>query len=439
MRKLVFFYLILVLFLSSCANLFQSQQKAFRKLKSQVITIDQSTNIYSALSEPSIAINKNTNNNIIAGSIYDNLYISNDTAKTWKKDHLASPYGVFGDPCLASDEKGNLYYLHLSRPPIFTDSTYLIDRIVIQHSTDQGKTWTKGTGIGYNPPKQQDKHWLGISPVTGSLAVTWTEFDKYESHNPDDHSRILFSRSDDYGKTWSKPVKINQFDGDCLDDDFTTEGAVPVWDKKGNIYVTWAYANRIYFDKSTDGGKTWLEKDRVVANQPEGWNYDIPGVYRANGMPVLAIDHSNGKYSGTLYINWTDQRNGKDNTDVFLSKSTDEGESWSKPLRVNKDKTKTHQYLSWMSIDPKTGYIYIVYYDRQNYSDNKTDVSLAMSKDGGKTFVTKIISDSPFIPRKNVFMGDYNNIDAYKGIVVPIWTELSPTHIGIKTTILNVK
>ena len=425
--------------LSSCANLFQTQQKVFRNKEVKVVSIDQSSNIFSSLSEPSIVINKNTNNNIIAGSIYDNVYTSLDAGNTWKNRHLVSPYGVFGDPCLASDNKGNVYYLHLSNPPVKTDSTYLIDRIVIHRSTDQGKTWDKGTGIGYNPPKQQDKHWIGIHPETGALAVTWTEFDKYESHKPGDHSRILFSRSDDFGKTWSDPVKINQIDGDCLDDDYTTEGAVPVWDKKGNVYVAWAYGNNIYFDRSEDGGKTWLDKDIVAANQPEGWNYEIPGVFRANGMPVLAIDQSDGKYAGTLYINWTDQRNGKNDTDVFIIKSTDGGKTWSKALRVNKDKTKTHQYLSWMSVDPITGFIYIVYYDRSKYKDKKTDVSLAISKNGGKTFVTKTVSDSPFIPKKFIFMGDYNNIDAYNNLVVPIWTELTKDHIGIKTAPIKMK
>ncbi len=429
----------LFLLFTSCANSVKTHQKVFLKSASKVITIDQSPFLYSALSEPSIAINKNTKNNIVAGSIYNNVYVSNNQGEEWKKGRLTSPYGVFGDPCLASDNEGTLYYLHLSNPSFKTDSTYLIDRIVIQRSDDGGKTWTKGTGIGHNPPKQQDKHWVGIHPLTGALAVTWTEFDKYESHDPNDHSRILFSRSDDKGTTWTKPVKINRFDGNCLDDDQTAEGAVPVWDKEGNIYVAWAYDNKIYFDRSFDGGKNWLDKDIIAADQPGGWNYDVPGVYRANGMPVLAMDHSNGKYAGTLYINWTDQRNGKNDTDVFIIKSTDKGKTWSKPKRVNTDQTKTHQFLTWMSVDPKTGYIYIVYYDRSKYPDNRTDVMVAMSTDGGKTFVTKTVSERPFVPRKDIFMGDYNNIDAYDGIIVPIWTELTKKHIGIKTTTLNGK
>ncbi len=439
MKKNFGLFLTMIFLFASCANLFQPQQKAFRKSIPVVVTIDSSAFIYSGLSEPSVTINKNKNNNFIAGSIYDNVYTSFDEGRNWQKGKLTSPYGVFGDPCLASDKKGNIYYLHLSNPLHKTDSTYLIDRIVIQHSTDGGKTWTKGTGIGYNPPKQQDKHWVGIHPVSGKLAVSWTEFDKYMSRNPSDHSRILFSSSQDQGKTWTKPVKINQLDGDCLDDDNTTEGAVPVWDKEGNVYVAWAYANKIYFDKSKDGGKTWRKEDIVAADQPGGWNYEIPGVFRANGLPVLAIDQSDGKYAGNLYINWTDQRNGKNNTDVFIVKSEDGGLTWTKPKRVNTDNTKTHQFLSWMSVDPVTGYIYIVYYDRSKYPDNRTDVTLAMSTNGGKSFVTKTISQAPFIPVKNAFMGDYNNVDAYNGLIVAVWTELTKNHIAIKSNTLKIQ
>jgi len=407
--------------------------------QSKVVTILDNPNPFSGLSEPSICINKTDTANFVAGSIYHNVHITNDGGQTWHTKALKSKYGVFGDPCLASDSFGNIYYLHLAIPGNNRNSPEFLSSIVIQKSTDKGETWNDGVAIGYNKAHDQDKHWIGIHPLTGELAVTWTEFDKYDSRKPEDKSRILFSKSTDFGQTWTNPIKINQYDGDCLDDDNTTEGAVPVFDKQGNIYVAWAYNNKIWFDKSTDGGKTWLDKDIIVANQPQGWNYTIPGVFRANGMPVLDIDNSNSPYSGTLYINWSDQRNGTDNTDIFISKSTDGGLTWSAPKRVNQDQTKTHQYLTWMKIDPATGFIYIIYYDRSRYTDNQTDVSLSYSTDGGQSFKHLIISDKPFEPNKFIFAGDYNNIDAYQGIVTPIWTDITNHTLSIKTKTLHFK
>ncbi len=436
LRKYAFFSIVMLLW--SCNSYKNITQVSFQKFENKVVEIDYSNNIYSALCEPSIVIDKKKPTHIIVGSVYNNVYNSNNQGINWDKNKLSSDFGVYGDPCLASDNKGHLYYLHLSRPDINkVKNSYLIDRIVIQSSIDGGKTWSKGVGIGYNPPKQQDKHWVGIDPKTGSLAVTWTEFDMYESTNPNDHSRILFSRSDDFGNTWTSPVELSQFEGDCSDSDGTTEGAVPVFDNNGNIYVSWAYNDKIYFDKSIDGGKTWLKQDVVVANQPGGWEFDIPGIYRCNGLPVLAIDNSKGIYSGNLYVNWTDQRNGKDNTDVFIAKSTDKGKTWSNPIKVNQDNTKTHQFLTWLSVDPITGYLYIIYNDRSKYTDNKTEVVLARSTDGGNSFVTKTISNRYFVPVKEAFFGDYNNIDAYNGIVATIWTEMTNKRISINTTTLN--
>ncbi len=428
-----------MLFLSACKTTQKTFQNRLKNTSTKVVTILYNPNHYSGLSEPSICINKTDTTNFIAGSIYNNVHITNDSGQTWQTKALKSRYGVFGDPCLASDTFGNIYYLHLANPDNKRNSPEFLSSIVIQKSTDKGQTWSDGVAIGYNNKHHQDKHWIGIHPVTGELAVTWTEFDQYNSRRPEDKSRILFSKSHDFGQTWTKPIKINQYDGDCLDDDQTVEGAVPVFDKKGNIYVAWAYDNKIWFDKSTDDGHTWLEKDILVTGQPQGWAYDIPGVYRANGMPVLDIDNSNSPYAGTLYINWSDQRNGTNDTDIFISKSTDGGQTWSAPLRVNQDHTKTHQYLTWMKVDPATGYIYIVYYDRSKYTDNQTDVSLSYSTDGGQTFKQMTISDKPFIPNKKFFAGDYNNIDAYQGIVTPIWTDAGKKGMSIKTRTLHFK
>jgi len=157
-------------------------------------------------------------------------------------------------------------------------------------------------------------------------------------------------------------------------------------------------------------------------------------------MPITVCDLSNGPDRGTIYINWSDQRNGAKNTDIWIAKSTDKGMSWSKPTRVNDDSTKTQQFLSWMAIDQTNGYLYIVYYDRRKYRDSKTDVYLARSKDGGNTFVNLKISQRNFKPDNKVFMGDYNNITAYNNIVRPMWTSIDD-HGGLSvwTALIDVK
>lgn len=391
--------------------------------------------------EPSICVNPKNPQNVAAGAILDRYYWSNDAGNTWESSTLKTSLGIFGDPALVADNKGNFYYAHLTDPDQKGwNGEKFLDYIVIQKSTDGGKTYDDGTFCGNHHPKDEDKHWLCTDPKTGAIVCTWTEFDKYDSKAFDkDFSRILFSRSDDGGKTWSDAMKINQFDGDCLDNDNTTEGAVPAIGPNGEVYVAWAWGDKIWFDKSTDGGKTWLDNDVVIADQPGGWTFDIPGISRCNGMPVLVCDLSNGPNRGTLYVNWGDQRNGTDDTDIFVAKSTDGGKTWSAPIRVNNDGKGKHQFFNWMAIDQTNGFLYVVFYDRRAYADNRTDVYVAVSQNGGKTFKNMKVSKSPFDPDALTFFGDYNNISAHNGIVRPIWTKLDKGVLSVWTAIMDFK
>lgn len=390
--------------------------------------------------EPSIAISPANKDIMVAGSILDRSYHSHDGGKTWTKQHLSSPMGVYGDPVIEADFEGNFYYAHLSNPTgrAWQDEEFL-DRIVVQKSSDGGLSWTAGNYPAPNPPKDQDKEWMAADPITNDIVMTWTEFDKYNSKDPDDQSRIVFSRYSKKSDKWSDPIAISEQSGDCLDGDNTTEGAVPAFDNNGNIYVAWANDYKIFFDKSSDGGKTWLDKDITVTNQPGGWDLTIPGINRCNGMPVTKVDLSDSPYSNNIYINWTDQRNGEDDTDVWIVKSTDGGDSWTAPLRVNDDPAGKHQFFTWMDVDPVTGYIYIVFYDRRAYNDETTDVYLATSIDGGASFTNKRINEESFKPNELIFFGDYNDISAYDGRVRPIWTTLNKAKLSVYTALIEHK
>jgi hypothetical protein len=146
---------------------------------------------------------------------------------------------------------------------------------------------------------------------------------------------------------------------------------------------------------------------------------------------------SNSKYRGNLYISWCDQKSGYDNTDIWISSSTNDGITWGQPVRVNDDTGNKHQFFNWMTIDQATGIIYILFYDRRNYDNELTDVYLASSIDGGKTFLNERVSETPFFPLAETFMGDYTNIIAVNGMVRPIWTRLDSNSLSIYTAIID--
>ena len=385
--------------------------------------------------EPSIIINPKNPDRLVAGSNLRSYYISEDGGYSWDRGELVSEeHGVWGDPAIIVDTAGSFYFFHLSDPVVGN----WIDRIVCQKYDFENSTWNDGTYMGLNGTKAQDKEWAVVDSATNTIYVTWTQFDEYGTSDASKYSNILFSKSTDAGATWSDAVQINELSGDCIDSDNTVEGAVPAVGLDGEIYVAWSGPGGIVFDRSLNGGETWLDEDVFVSHQPGGWDYNIPGINRCNGLPVTCCDLSRSTFRGTIYVNWTDQRNGTDDTDVWIAKSTDGGNTWSDPLRVNDDPPGKQQFLSWMTIDGANGNIYIVFYDRRNYEDRNTDVYVARSTDGGETFENIQISESPFYPSTNAFFGDYTNITSYNDQVRPIWTRLQNGNLSMWTAIMDV-
>jgi len=385
--------------------------------------------------EVGISIDPKNPDHIVAASNIDNYYYSTDGGYTWSWGQINSSFGVWGDPVVVVDTNSAFYYFHLSNAGAIGGSW--VDRMVCQKVNFIGGSWSDGTTTGKNGTKVQDKPGVAMDRKNNNIYITWTQFDTYGSTALTDSSIILFSRSIDGGNTWSNPTRINNLAGDCRDNDSTVEGAIPAVGPNGEVYVSWAGPLGIVFNRSFDLGKTWMSSNTFVTSIPGGWDYNIPGIYRCNGLPYTNCDVSNGPHRGTIYISWSDQRNGIDNTDVWIVKSTDSGNTWSAPVKVNDDATRSQQFMSSMTIDQANGDIYVLFYDRRNYTDDNTDVYLARSSDGGNTFKNFRISTSPFYPTTGAFFGDYTAITAHNGFVRPMWTRLDTAHLSVWTAIID--
>lgn len=382
--------------------------------------------------ETSIMINPFNSDNIVAGSnnfynasiSYSAYYYSANGGLNWSGGNLISNVAKpSGDPVVIVDTAGNFYFIQnanwLIPPPN-------LDKFLIQKSTNGGMNWSEGTAFALNYPKMDDKPWgcvdFSNSIYRNNIYVTATLFDSYHSYSPNDSSNIYFYCSTDGGLSFTTGKRINKIAGNCVDSSATVEGAVPCTGPNGEIYTSWSGPLGIVFDRSTDGGNTWLNNDIFAAEQVGGWVgfYNIS--YHFNGFPVTACDISGGPYIGTVYINWVDQRNGANDQDVWLVKLTDRGDSWSQPKRVNNDPPGKNQFFTWMTIDRVTGYLYFVFYDKRAYSNFiSADVFVARSTDGGNTF-ENIKVNSSAVNTTN-YIGDYINISAYNNRIRPMWTD----------------
>ncbi len=105
-----------------------------------------------------------------------------------------------------------------------------------------------------------------------------------------------------------------------------------------------------------------------------------------NSIPAISCDTTNGQFKGRIYICWSDEKNGINNKDVFVIYSDDKGKTWTEPILVTYHPNHKDQFMPAIMID-KTGTLYILYYDTQNYfAYGKTDVTMAISKNGGLKF-----------------------------------------------------
>ncbi len=424
MRNVLFFVGI-ILFLGAC----QQVNTAFKQVE---IPRPETATYDMAQVEPSIAIDPNNTSIMIAGTVMDDFYHSSDGGKTWVSETLTCEYGVYGDPVMHIDQSGRWYYFHLSRK-----LERRMDRIVCQYKDGATDELWKTTYTEPTEREAQDKHWVAECPKTGNLYLSWTQFDKYGSTDPQDSSVVMFSRSEDNGQSWSTPVRISKLAGDCRDGNSTVEGAVPAVSADGTVYVVWTGPHGLRMNRSTDQGKTWLKEELFITEHIGGWAFSVPGIMRCNGLPIVKVDQSGGEFNGRIYVNWADQRNGADDTDVFLIYSDDEGQTWSEIKRVNQDTPGNQQFFTWMDIDQTDGNLYFVYHDRRDGNGNETGVYAAYSNNGGDAIRDFPVSKNLFLPEDEYFFGDYNNIAAHNGVIRPIWPEMNEGKISLYTALLN--
>src|SRR5262249_10506143 len=123
----------------------------------------------------------------------------------------------------------------------------------------------------------------------------------------------------------------------------------------------------------------------------------------------------------------------------FLIASRDGGATWSKPLRVNAEGKGKEHWFPWMAVDPADGSVNIAYYDRGAQTGTLTDVTLARSTDGGRTFAYYKLNPETYDLTKLGFFGDYLGVDCYGGRVAVLWMHPleKSRRLGISSAVLD--
>ncbi len=405
--------------------------------------------------EVSVAINPTNPDHMVAASIArmkqhpgitDFAYVTTDGGRTWKTVPRANPHKVQqGDDVVAFTPDGVAVHCFISFTGIRKPRPKRAHSGIVTSTSRDGLTWAAQVPVVelFNSVEpHEDKPWIRAdhsadSPHRGNLYVAWTKFDVYGSPKPEHKSHIYFSRSLDGGKSFAVPHRISDRPGDALDKSDTVMGACPAVGPKGEVYVVWTGPGKVFLARSGDAGVNF-GKNQAIADCA-GWDFPIKGLGRASGLPSAGVDISRGKDRGSVYVCWADARHG--DPDVFLACSRDGGRSWGEPVRVNPDAKGNgkEQWFPWLAVDPVDGSVNIAYYDRGARAGTLTDLTLARSVDGGRTFRYRRLNAEPYELNKLGFFGDYLGLDAHGGRVAVLWMHPvgGTRRLGISSAVLD--
>ncbi len=304
------------------------------------------------------------------GDGYSGTYYSNDGGTTWccpssDPSHLGTLipgvtrltggiYDAGGDPALAFDSQGNVFYAGLGFNRASAPNTVTVNKGTFDSSG--ALTWGLPTFINAtkSPSTLNDKEWIAAdwhvsSPYRDRVYVSWTRFIFNPTTGAYVQSPIFFVYSTDGGRTFSNPQAIS---GNVL----YGQGSRPVVGYDGTVYVFWDGSTRhasldsTYVVKSTDGGVTFSKPIAVAT-----LNDIIPPsdtAFRVNSFPAGAaapngdlyvawsaeVPNNNSTFAGTtgcadFLVGITAVYNNCHSAAVY-SKSSDGGKNWSTPVPI---------------------------------------------------------------------------------------------------------
>jgi hypothetical protein len=323
-------------------------------------------------------------------------------------------------------------------------------------STDQGVMWHDVivSSVPTPGPDILDKNHLCIdnsltSPFQGRLYDAWTNFVSISPY----YHQVQLSRSDDNGLTWTTPLAISPAvaaGSFCHGVNLQTGPGGEVY-CTFIVYDTWpGDESAIGFAKSLNGGSVFTPATRIINNIKGIRTSGTSKNMRVNSFPSMTVDISNGSHKGNIYIVWANigfpgVNTGSD-IDVYMLRSIDQGSTWSAPIKVNQDAPglgKQH-FFPWISCDPVTGNLCVIYYDDRNVSSTDCETWISYSYNAGDTWTDMKVSDVSFTPTPipglpvNYF-GDYLGVTSRNMMAYPVWTDnrngnaltwVSPVNLG---------
>ncbi len=144
----------------------------------------------------------------------------------------------------------------------------------------------------------------------------------------------------------------------------------PYWGKGGS-------RNGVFIRRSQDGGRTFQAAPTPIIEYPT-----MPDPPFQDKPYVVADNNVSSPHAGNLYLGWT--RFSLDKSEIMFSRSTDDGNTWSRPMAINTQPgvprgATSGAVFGFHAVAGPDGTLYAIWSDGQG-------IVLAVSRDGGRTF-----------------------------------------------------
>jgi hypothetical protein len=386
-----------------------------------------------------------------------------DGGQTWGKTALpfsacargGLAYERASDPWVSIGPDGTAYAVSIS----FNQSNNS-NAVAAAVSKNGGQTWINlSVIIANNEPTLQffnDKESVTANPVKAGVAYAVWDRLELPNGNPRANRRTaafrgptLFSKTVDGGQTWSSPSVIVTVPSRQQ----TIGNQIVVDPRNGTLYNFFNLisppfsksAGKVAFIKSTDDGATWTKPRIITGLQTVSVTDPNTGEAVRTGdiIPEPAIDPATGQ----LYVVWQDSRfNGGHFDEVAISTSTDGGQTWSAPIRVN---TPTGRPAFTPAVRVNSpGTVAVTYYDFRTLMDGNTTTLptkywLTTSTNGGQTFNegVPLLGEGVSFDMKTApqaggfFVGDYEGLDAMGAVFAPFFVQTNSGNTANRTDV----
>ena len=314
----------------------------------------------------------------------------------------------FGDPWLASDTSGAMYYSNL-----VLDLANFNLLVGVAKSTDGGKSWSQATPIPPPPGNpfgyMADKDALTAAGA-GKLFDGWDDvtatFDS-TSGVTTGYSGLPVAHSTDGAGTWSiayadKTVLFQFGPGVTTCSSHQYIGAQPFVASNGTVYDA---ALKVGVDDPTCTGAPFTEEEWIFASHDGGQTFPqkvkIANVSPSTGVPFGAFQLGPGQFmqnaefptlaerAGNLYATWNDGASG--HSHVVLATSGDGGATWAPSPVTSGDNDEAQPALS-----ADASGLHLLYYEISPAGDgtSQLDVLVSNSKSGNKWTTNRVNSQS---------------------------------------------